>query len=116
MASGDATCGYTSRWAALMADRQTVQPNFPIPPPEYTQSYMAEVVRSFSVFLQQVINPGAGRASTFVMTNLPTSDSGLEVGGFFTQNGYVLTTRAWTPHPAGLEGTGAVGTLTVTTS
>jgi len=84
--------------------------------PGIYQSYMAEVVRSFSVFLQQVINPGAGRSSTFVMTNLPTSDSGLEVGGFFTQNGYVLTTRAWTPHPAGLEGTGAVGTLTVTTS
>ena len=116
MAFRDATRGYTSRWTALMADRQTVQPNFPIPPPEYTQSYMAEVVRSFSVFLQQVINPGAGRSSTFVMTNLPTSDSGLEVGGFFTQNGYVLITAANTPHPAGLEGTGAVGTLTVTTS
>ena len=98
-----------------MASRQTVQPSFPVPPPEYQQSYMSEIVRSFSSFLHQAINPGAGRASTFVMPNLPTSDSGLEVGGLFTQGGYVLITAANTPHPAGTEGTGAVGTLAVTT-
>jgi len=31
-------------------------PYFPIPPAEYTQSYMAEVARSFSVFLTQYQN------------------------------------------------------------
>ena len=49
------------------------------------------------------------------ITDLPNNDSGLELGALFEQNGFVLITKVNTPHPAGLEGTGAVGTVTVTT-
>ncbi len=47
-------------------------PFFPAPPAQYTQSYMAQVVRAFSVFAQQVANPGPVQASTLTLTNLST--------------------------------------------
>tara|TARA_R100000935_G_scaffold28442_1_gene48828 strand:- start:3022 stop:3195 length:174 start_codon:yes stop_codon:yes gene_type:complete len=31
-------------------------PFFPLPPKEYSQAYMAEIIRSFSVFLNQYNN------------------------------------------------------------
>jgi hypothetical protein len=45
-------------------------PFFPAPQVQYTQSYMAQVIRAFSVFAQQVNNPGPVQASTLTLTNL----------------------------------------------
>ncbi len=47
-------------------------PYFPAPPAQYSQSYMAQVVRAFAVFAQQVKNPGPVQASTITLTNLST--------------------------------------------
>ena len=46
-------------------------PFFPSPPPEYDQSYFAQLVRNFSVFAQQSQVPGPLRATTITLTNLP---------------------------------------------
>jgi hypothetical protein len=51
-----------------------------------------------------------------VLTNLQTDDSGLETGALFQQDGFVKITLINTPHVRGSAGTGAVGTVTVTTS
>ena len=99
-----------------MANRSIVQPFFAVPPPFYNQAYMYSVVRAFSVFLNIVMNPGDIRATTLVLTDLPSSDSGLEPGALFVQGGYVLITEANRPHPGGVESTGAVGTVTVVIS
>ena len=56
---------------------------------EYNQQYIAEVVRAFSVYVQQVQNPGEGRNTFSVFTNLQTDDSGLETGAIFNHGGYV---------------------------
>jgi len=96
--------------------RVLVQPQFPNPPQEYDRAYMAEVVRSFSVFLQQINNPGPWRASDLTLTNLQTDDQGLELGGLFQQDGYVKITIPYMPHPRGNSATGAVGSTTVTIS
>ena len=45
-----------------------------MPPEEYDSSYMAEIVRAFSVFQQQIANPGEGRATNFTLTNLADWD------------------------------------------
>ncbi len=42
-------------------------PYFPAPPAEYNRNYMAQVVRAFSVFAQQVNNPGPERATTLTL-------------------------------------------------
>jgi len=60
--------------------RNLVLPYFPVPPQSYDQKYIAEVVRSFSVYLLQMQNPGEGRNTELVLTNLQTDDSGLENG------------------------------------
>lgn len=96
--------------------RGLVQPIFPNAPVEYDQGYQAELVRAFSVFLNQVNNPGPWRATSLTLTDLQTDDYGLENGGLFQVDGFVKVTLANTPHPRGVSATGAVGSVTVTIS
>ena len=91
-------------------------PFLPVPPNEYSQQYIAEIVRSLSVYMQNERNPGEGRNTFSVFTNLQTDDSGLETGAIFNHGGYVKITQVNTPHARGSAGTGAVGLVTVTTT
>ena len=95
--------------------RNLVRPYFPIPPAEYQRAYFAEVIRSFSTYLEQGQNPGEGRHTFMVLTNLQTDDVGLEIGALFQQSGFVKITLANTPHVRGSSATGQVGTVTVST-
>jgi len=63
--------------------RNLILPFFPVPPEQYDQQYMEEIVRSFSTYLTQMQNPGEGRHTELVLTNLQTHDQGLEVGALF---------------------------------
>ena len=95
--------------------RGLVPPQFPNAPETYNRRFMSEVVRSFSVFLQQINNPGLWRATTLVLTELQDDDSGLETGGVFNHGGFLKITQVNTPHARGSVGTSAVGSVTVTT-
>jgi|TARA_R110001592_G_scaffold64079_3_gene196748 hypothetical protein len=96
-----------------MSTRKVVRPLFPQAPADYNQNYAAEVVRAFSVFLEQVQNPGDLRATTLTLTNLQDNNQGLEVGAVFQVNGVLHITLANQPYPAGLSATTAVGQVTV---
>ena len=96
--------------------RNLVRPYFAIPPDEYTQQYFAELVRSFSTYLENIQNPGEGRHTGLVLTNLQTDDSGLETSALFQQGGFVKITLVDTPHVRGQRATGSVGDVSVTTS
>lgn len=69
--------------------RNLTLPFFSIPPAEYQQQYFAELVRSFSIYLQQQQNPGEGRNTRLVLTDLPTSPDGLEPGTLYQDGGFV---------------------------
>jgi hypothetical protein len=99
-----------------MASRNLVKPFFPVPPTEYSATYMAELVRSFSIYLNQMQNPGEARATFMVLTALQDTDQGLETGALFQQDGFVKITQANTPHVGGLSGITATGTVTVVTT
>ena len=59
-------------------------PFFPVPPPQYTQQYMAEVVRAFSVFATQMTNPAIAKP---ILIEIPESSlSGDEVGTVYENN------------------------------
>ncbi len=59
-------------------------PFFPVPPPQYTQQYMAEVVRAFSVFATQITNPAIAKP---ILIEIPASSlSGDEVGTVYESN------------------------------
>lgn len=91
-------------------------PFLPVPPREYQQSYLAEIVRAISIYMQNERNPGEGRHTAMVLTNLQSNDQGLETGALFQQGGFVKITQANTPHVAGLAATTSVGSVTVTTT
>lgn len=96
--------------------RNLVRPFFPDPPQQYNQRYFSELVRSFATYLINMQNPGEGRNTFTVFTNLQTDDVGLEIGAIFEQDGYVKITKANTPHVRGSSATGSVGSVTVITT
>lgn len=57
-----------------MANQVTL-PYFPNAPTQYDQRYLTEVVRAFSLYVQQVQNPGTAVFSTLNLLNLPTYES-----------------------------------------
>ena len=91
-------------------------PFLPVPPSEYQQQYLAEIVRAISVYMQNERNPGEGRHTSMVLTNLQSNDQGLETGALFEHDGFVKITKANMPHVGGLSATGAVGSVTVSTT
>jgi len=96
--------------------RRLPRPYFPIPPEQYQRAYFSEVIRAFSVFLEQIQNPGDVRATEITVTNLPTDDSGLETGTLFQHDGYVRVPLAHAAYIRGSQGTGSVGSVTVSTT
>ena len=69
--------------------RQLVPPNFSLPPDEYDVQNFNEMVRSLSQLVTQLQNPGELRGTKITLTDLPTSDTDLEVGALFNDNGTV---------------------------
>jgi hypothetical protein len=89
------------------------KPYFPVPPRTYDFTYFAELVRSFSVFIQQERNPGIIRGTELVLTNLPVNDYGLEEGTVFQRDGVLYVSVPYKPHPKGVFGTAVVGGVSV---
>lgn len=70
-----------------MATRETPVPYFPNAPQLYDQRYFSEVVRAFSVYLQQSQNPGTAVFNTLNLLNLPTyADNAAAVAGGLSLN------------------------------
>ena len=72
-----------------MSSNQGAPPRLPEPPTEYTQQYMADLVRSLEVFIEQERNPGEMRGTKLTLTDLPTSATGLETGTLYNDGGTV---------------------------
>ena len=107
-------CRNKAGWTAM--SRGLVQPFFPVPPQDYDQVYQAELIRSFSTFLEQVSNPGPWQASALTLPNLQTDNFNLPVGGIFQHGEELRVTVANKPYARGSEATGAVGQVTVSVS
>ena len=72
-----------------MSSNQVAPPRLPEPPTEYTQQYMADLVRSLEVFIEQERNPGEMRGTRLTLTDLPTSATDLETGTLYNDGGTV---------------------------
>ena len=96
--------------------RNLVLPFFPVPPEEYDQQYTAEIMRAFSIYLTQMQNPGEGRHTELVLTNVQTDDQGLEVGALFKSGttGNLKIAVADISNLRGNSATSSVGSVTVT--
>jgi len=100
--------------------RNLTLPFFPKAPQEYDRNYMEQVVLSFSLYLEQMQNPGQGRNTRLVLTDLPLSDQGLEVGSLFqyrdASGAFVKITVADQTNLLGLSANGNSGGVTVVIS
>lgn len=99
-----------------MSTSKSPPPYFGIPPKEYDRRYMADLTRVFAQYVQQQQNPGEGRFTTAVLTDLPSSDYALPAGSLFEQDGVVYITKANTPFPAGIAAASSLGDVTVVIS
>ena len=90
-------------------------PFFPIPPNQYTPQYFAEVVRAFSLYMEQIQNPGDGRFTTIVVTDMPDNDVGLEQGSLYKHGGYVMISELSRSAVSGSSMTVTAGSVTVST-
>ena len=68
-------------------------PFFPVPPPQYTQQYMAEVVRAFSVFATQITNPAIAKP---ILIEIPASAQALDEVGTVYESNTVLRLKSAT--------------------
>lgn len=90
-------------------------PFFGTPPKEYQHRYFEKLVESFNIYVRQVANPGEGRNTFTVFTNLQANDVGLEPGAVFQVDGVLRVSLANMPYPSGVSGTSSVGSVTVST-
>jgi hypothetical protein len=69
-------------------------PFFPTPPGEYNRQYMAQLVRAFSVFVQQSNNPGDAIFTTLKLTALPiyANNAAAIAGGLIAGDVYKTAT------------------------
>jgi hypothetical protein len=83
-------------------DRRLIPPIFTRAPDKYEPVYS---------YIQA---PGEGRQTTIVLTNLATTDYGLEPGTIFQVNGVLRVALLNIPCVGGVSATGSVGSVTVT--
>lgn len=72
-----------------MSSNQVAPPRLPEPPLEYSQQYMADLLRSVQTFIEQQRNPGEIRGTKITLTDLPTSATGLETGTLYNDSGTI---------------------------
>lgn len=69
-------------------------PFFPTPPGEYNRQYMAQLIRAFSVFVQQTNNPGDAIFTTLRLTALSiyANNAAALAGGLIAGDVYKTST------------------------
>ena len=63
------------------------------------------------MFLELFNNPGDARHTELTLTNWQENDHNPETGAVFQQEGHLKIVVAYKPHPAGVSGTGTVGSV-----
>ncbi len=97
--------------------RNLIRPFFPQAPGSYNQEYQDQIVRAFSIFLEQVQNPGEARHTNLTLTTLQEgNDVGLEEGALFEVEGVLKVSQANRPHVSGVGSSATMGQVEVAIS
>jgi hypothetical protein len=95
-------------------DRRVPFPTIPEAPREYSPRWGSDLVRSLDQILTLLYNPGEGRFTTAVFTNLPSTDAGLENGSLVLQGDQVFIVVPYKSRPVGVSAAVGLGNVTVT--
>ena len=85
----------------------------PAPTPQYSPANFEALLRAINTLQQNLQNPGEMRGTQLTLTDLPTSDQGLEGGALYRRGSQVFVTLANEAALAGNNSTGSVGSVTV---
>lgn len=96
-------------------DRRVPFPVFGNAAEVYDRQFLDDLSRKLNLLVTILRSPGEGRNTTIVLTNLQTTDYGLEPGTLFQVDGVVRVSLAYAPYVTGLKATGSIGTVSVTT-
>ena len=99
-----------------MSSRDIASPRLPLPIGDVDQAYIVDLVRALDLFIQQSDNPGEGRNTKLVFTNMPTSDVGLEAGTLYRIGNDVKISLLNIAGVDGLTATVTLGSVTVSVS
>ena len=99
-----------------MSSRNTAPPRLPLPIGGVTEMYITDLVNALDFFITQTNNPGEGRNTKLVFTEMPTSDVGLEPGTLYRIGNDVKISLIDIAGVDGVSGTVSIGTVTVSVS
>lgn len=99
-----------------MASVENPPPRLPEAPEEYSQDYLAGLIRALEVFITQERNPGEERATKVTFTDLPTSDTGLEAGALYRIGNNVKISLIDIAVPDSFSASASLGSVTVSIS
>ena len=88
-------------------------PIFAIAPKEYSQAYMNDIIRSLGYLTTILGNPGEGRNTFLVLTNLQGDDQGLETGSLYAENNIVYISVLYIAAIASMSAALSLGDVTV---
>ena len=91
-------------------------PRLPDAPIDYSQDYVADLIRALELFIAQERSAGDQRATKMTFTDLPTSDTGLEAGALYRMGNDVRISLIDIAAPNGASASGEIGTVTVSTA
>jgi hypothetical protein len=98
-----------------MVSRKTPPPVLPLPPKEYQQWYMDQLVKLVNMHNDDTRNPGNLVGADLLLLRLPTSGIGLSPGSVFSgPNGQLYIVREPDQFVSGLSAAGYVGSVTTT--
>jgi len=99
-----------------MGMQQFVAPPLPVPPPEYDQQYLTNLIRTLRLYFNQLDSTTSLQIEGLLLLALPTSGYGLRTGTVFRVGEDLKIVVPNVAYTAGVSGSGALGTVSVTTS
>lgn len=90
-----------------------IPPRLPTAPDTYSENFMSDLVKAIELFIQQERTAGEQRGTKIVLTALPTSDTGLEVGSLFRIGNDIKISLLDIAVPDSLEITASVGDVDI---
>jgi len=99
-----------------MALQKFKAPALPVPPKEYDQNFMSQLVRALGNYFNLLDSKTPHEIDSIIFSNLPTNGAGLINGSVYSDDGVLKIVLAQNSYAASLKATTSINNVSVTTS
>jgi hypothetical protein len=99
-----------------MGMQQFVAPALPVPPNEYNQQYVTNLIRALRLYFNQLDSTASLQIDGLSLLSLPTSGYGLRTGTVFRVGEDLKIVVPNVAYTAGVSSSGSIGSVTATPS